>query len=95
MPRRRSSTPIANAVVGLVFASYPPDTRRKLLGLRQLVLDTAAATEGVGEIEETLKWGEPAYATTQSRSGSTLRLRLEKVRPNAVRDVFQLPDQSD
>lgn len=88
MPRRRSSTPIANAVVGLVFASYPPDTRRKLLGLRQLVLDTAAATEGVGEIEETLKWGEPAYATTQSRSGSTLRLGWKKSAPTQYAMYF-------
>jgi hypothetical protein len=36
--------------------------------LRQLILDTAARLD-VGPLEETLRWGEPAYVTT-TRSGS-------------------------
>ena len=67
-------TDIPNADVARTFASYPPQLRRKLLALRELILDTAAATPGVGEIEETLKWGEPAYLTAVSKSGSTIRL---------------------
>ena len=54
----------------------------RLLALRQLVLDTAAATPGVGEIEETLKWGEPAYLTSASKSGSTIRLGPVKSSPS-------------
>jgi hypothetical protein len=73
---------IPNADVAQVFASYPPALRRKLLALRQLVLDTAAATPGVGEIEETLKWGEPAYLTCASKSGSTIRLGPVKSSPS-------------
>lgn len=65
---------IPNAEVAKAFAADTPPQRRKLLALRRLVLDTAAATPGVGEIEETLKWGEPAYLTTASKSGSTIRL---------------------
>jgi len=42
--------------------------------LRQLIYDTAASIEGVGDIEETLKWGEPSYLTTKSKSGSTIRI---------------------
>ena len=42
--------------------------------LRQLIYDTAASIEGIGEIEETLKWGEPSYLTPKSRSGSTIRI---------------------
>ena len=42
--------------------------------LRQLIFDTAAETEGVGELEETLKWGEPAYVTKESKSGTTIRI---------------------
>ena len=42
--------------------------------LRQLIFETAARTEGVGELEETLKWGQPAYLTSQSKSGSTIRI---------------------
>jgi hypothetical protein len=44
--------------VAAKFAAYPPDVRRKLLALRELVLRTATATPGVGQIEEALKWGE-------------------------------------
>jgi len=60
--------------VAAIFAGYPADLRRQLLVLRELILDTAAATEGVGELEETLRWGEPSYLTTQSGSGSMVRI---------------------
>ncbi len=69
--------PTHNAVQA-VFDNYPPALRKKLLALRQLILDTAATTQGVGEIEETLKWGEPAYVTTQTKSGSTVRIDRKK-----------------
>jgi hypothetical protein len=51
-----------------------------LLALRDLILATAASTAGVGEIEECLKWGEPAYVT-RNKSGSTIRLGWNKARP--------------
>ena len=44
-----------------------------MLALRELVLQTAAQTPGVGEIEETLKWREPAYVTL-NKTGSTVRI---------------------
>ncbi len=61
-----------------VFKSYPPALRTKLLALRQLILDTAAHTDGVGTLQETLKWGEPAYVTAQTQSGSTVRIDRKK-----------------
>ena len=42
--------------------------------LRQHIYDTAASIEGIGELEETLKWGEPSYLTPKSKSGSTIRI---------------------
>jgi Domain of unknown function (DU1801) len=75
---KTASPPIANPAVQAVFDSYPPKLRSKLLALRQLVIDTAASTAGVGTLEETLKWGEPAYVTTQSKSGSTVRIDRKK-----------------
>lgn len=42
--------------------------------LRRLIHDTAAATEGVGAIEESLKWGEPSFAPAKPRIGSPVRL---------------------
>lgn len=72
------STAITDPAVQAVFDSYPPALRKKLLALRQLILDTAASTEGVGTLDETLKWGEPAYVTAQSKSGSTVRIDRKK-----------------
>ena len=65
---------IENPEVAAVFQSYPIAIRNKLLYLRQLIKDTAALIEGVGEIEETLKWGEPSYLTPKTKSGSTIRI---------------------
>ena len=67
-----------NPEVAAVFDAYPKKIRTKLLFLRKLIFDTAAETEGVGEIEETLKWGEPSYLTTKSKSGSTIRINWKK-----------------
>jgi len=77
----------ANAAVGAVFASYPPAIRRKLLGLRSLIFKTAASMPGVGALEETLKWGEPAYVTL-SKSGSTIRLGWKKSNPGEYAMYF-------
>ena len=42
--------------------------------MRDLIFETAAASESVGPLTETLKWGEPAYLTVATRSGTTIRL---------------------
>lgn len=64
--------------VAAVFDSYPQKIRTKLMVLRKLILETAASIEGVGEIEEALKWGEPSYLTPQTKSGSTIRIAWKK-----------------
>jgi uncharacterized protein DUF1801 len=66
-------TPFANAAVAAKFETYPANVRPKLLALRELIFATAATTEGVGDLEESLKWGEPAYAA-MNKSGSTVRI---------------------
>lgn len=60
--------------VACVFRAYPPRLRGKLLALRRLILKTAARTDGVGPLEETLKWGQPSYLTSETGSGSTIRI---------------------
>lgn len=57
-----------------MFAAYPRAVKTKLMFLRQLILDVAARTKGVGELEETLRWGQPSYLTTQTKSGSLVRI---------------------
>ncbi len=60
--------------VASVFDACDKPTRTGLLALRELILDTAAETEGVGAISEALRWGEPAYLTSETHSGSTIRI---------------------
>ena len=61
-----------------VFLKLADDVKPGLLSLRDLVFDVAAQTPGVVAIEETLKWGQPAYLTPETGSGSTIRLGLPK-----------------
>mgnify|MGYP000221116778 CR=1 FL=1 len=63
-----------SAAVAYKFAAYPASLRRRLLDLRALVLDVAKNTNGVGRIEETLKWGQPSYLTPDTKSGTTIRI---------------------
>ncbi len=41
----------------------------------------AAEISGAAPLTETLKWGEPAYLTEATRSGSTIRLGWKASRP--------------
>jgi hypothetical protein len=66
--------PFLNEAVQDKFNTYPKHIKNKLLFLRQLIFDTAKITPGVGKLEETLKWGEPSYVTTETKSGSTIRI---------------------
>ncbi|MCE2489371.1 MAG: DUF1801 domain-containing protein [Anaerolineae bacterium] len=56
-----------------------------MMRLRQLVLDTASETAGVGKLEEALRWGEPAYIT---KGGSTLRMDWKGRVPNQYAMYF-------
>ncbi len=42
--------------------------------MRELIFETAADIKGVVPLTETLKWGEPAYLTEATGSGTTIRL---------------------
>ena len=63
------------------FDSYPEHVRLKLEGLRSLILQVASYTDGVGKIEETLKWGEPSYLTSESKTGTTIRIDWKEKQP--------------
>lgn len=70
----RTDPPFERAEVAAVFAALPPAVREKLLQLRSLIFDTASKTPGVGPLEEALRWGEPSYLTSNSKSGTTIRI---------------------
>ncbi len=71
-----------NADVARVLKSYPPSVRKKLEAVRQIIQASAAADESVGPLTETLKWGEPAYLTEESGSGSTIRMGWKSAQPD-------------
>jgi len=71
-----------NPAVAAVFKTYPEPVKGALHALRSLILDTAANLEGVGEIEEALRWGQPAYLTTASKSGTMIRIDQVKSAPD-------------
>ncbi len=52
------------------FGEYPEDARVKLGKLRSLILNVATELN-LGEVEESLKWGEPSYGV---KSGSPIRI---------------------
>jgi hypothetical protein len=62
------------ADVAAAFSAFPAGVRARLLEVRDLIFETAAAILGVGPLTETLTWGEPAYLTQATGSGSTIRL---------------------
>jgi hypothetical protein len=72
---------ITDPAVAQAFAALPSTAHKRLLTIRALILDVAANTDCVGALEEALKWGEPAYLTRQSGSGSTIRLGCPKLQP--------------
>ena len=70
--------------VRAAFDAFPDTARTQLLSLRALILQVGAETPGVGRIEETLKWGQPAYLTPDTKAGSTIRLGMPKTGGMAV-----------
>jgi uncharacterized protein DUF1801 len=90
---KRPTAGFADPTVEAVFSGYPTALRSKLLALRRLILETAAATEGVGEVQETLKWGQPSYLTAHTKSGSTIR--IDRVKAGADQYAMYVHCQTD
>lgn len=76
--KRTSAPAFTDRNVAKVFDAYPDDIRARLMRLRALIFDTGRDIDGVGPLEETLKWGQPSYLTSDSGSGSTIRIDREK-----------------
>ncbi|WP_192348460.1 DUF1801 domain-containing protein [Algoriphagus sp. Y33] len=72
--------------VNETFANYPASVRDKMQFLKELVIETAEETEGIDEIEVTLKWGEPSFIT---KNGSTLRMDWKEKSPDQYAMYFQ------
>ncbi len=77
---------VTDPEVEKVFKKYPKDIQPKMRYLRKLVLETAAETEGLDKLEETLKWGEPSYLT---KHGSTVRMDWKEKKPDQYAVYFK------
>ena len=82
-----------DTAVEAVFSTYPAPVKARLLALRRLIFDIADTTKGVGALEETLKWGQPSYLTTESKSGSTIR--IDQVKAEAGQYAVYFHCQTD
>ena len=64
--------------VGRAFEAIPLNERAQLLRVREMIFEVAKDDADIGEIVEDLRWGEPAYLTPLSKSGTTVRLGIER-----------------
>lgn len=74
----------ADVAVESAFAAFPADAQKTAFALRDLIFEVAAQTPQAGPIEETLRWGQPAYLTSKTKAGSTLRIGLMKTGEVAI-----------
>jgi Domain of unknown function (DU1801) len=72
--RSKTRSGFSDPAVEAAFDAYPKPLKAKLLALRRLIFDTAGNIEGVGPLQEVLKWGQPSYLTQKTKSGSTIRI---------------------
>lgn len=63
------------------MASYPPEAKEKLDTIRKLILETASEIEGIEDIHESLKWGEPSYLV---KKGTPIRIAWSSKRPDQI-----------
>jgi hypothetical protein len=66
------------------FESYPDNAQAMLIKIRNAIFEVTQA-EGLGSIEETLKWGEPSYL---AKGGSTVRIDWKPKFPNQLSIYF-------
>lgn len=70
--------------VKIKFDTYPPDIFIVLEQIRALIL-LVAAEDGISDVEEGLKWGEPSYS---SKYGSTVRFDWKAKDPERYEIYF-------
>lgn len=67
-----------------VFETYDKPVARRLLELREMIIDEAGRHSGIGELQETLKWGQPSYLPVKSRIGTTIRIDRHQAKADSV-----------
>jgi Domain of unknown function (DU1801) len=66
------------------YESYPDNAKIFFMKIRAVIFEVAE-NEGLGDVEETLKWGEPSYLV---KGGSTIRVDWKPKFPNQLSVYF-------
>jgi len=77
----------ANPDIAAKFKACPAVARQALMSIRDWIFELAAEIDGVGQITESLKWGEPAWRP-KSGSGITIRADWKSKTPDQVMIFF-------
>ena len=75
------------------WEGFPQELAEKLILLRRLILDVASSDPAIGALEEVLKWGQPAFLTSATGSGTTVRIHCH--RKSADHYAFYVHCQTD
>ena len=73
-----------NPTIAEKIQTYPEAAQSKFHEIRSLIFEIANDKQ-LGQIEETLKWGQPAYLC---KSGSTIRIDWQNKNPNNIDILF-------
>lgn len=77
--------PFADPEVKAVFEQYPDEVREKMNALRDLIYSKAEQIGQLASLEESLKWGEPAWCC---KTGTTVRIDWKADDPDHYRMFF-------
>jgi len=77
----------ATTDVAAKFATYPDKPRQMLLTIRRWIFEITGDEASIGTLDESLKWGEPAWRP-KSGSGITIRANWKEKTPNQVMVFF-------
>lgn len=74
-----------DARVDTVIRAYPADAQKQLRQLRELIITIAKSLGKHEQLDETLKWGEPAYLVP---SGTAVRMDWKADTPEHIKLLF-------
>lgn len=71
-----------------VMAGYPPKLRPTMKKLCKMARQVAKSNPDVGELVETLKWGQPSFLPKKPKIGTTVRMDVVSEDPARVALYF-------
>lgn len=77
---------ISDPRVKVKFDNYPTHVKPRMTRLRELILTLANDIDGLEQLEETLKWGEPSYL---NKYGSAARIDWKAKNPSQFAIYFK------